>query len=123
MESDRVVSANDRNLAILISVTALGSIGIYFATRNSGFFSTSVVPVDSAAAADSTLHGADWNGALPIAIASDRAPLPSASDSRFGSAFSPPTSVIPAPMVPLPIDESASESRRFKASDASVSAH
>ena len=70
MESDRVVSANDRNLAILISVTALGSIGIYFATRNSGFFSTSVVPVDSAAAVDSTLHGADWNGALPIAIAS-----------------------------------------------------
>jgi hypothetical protein len=113
------VNASDRNLAILISVTALGAIGIYFAARNSVFFPQhGDAPLDSAAAIDSTLHGANWNGALPIATSPDQAPLPTAlpssSSSPFGSTNPPPLSAIPAPIVALPMDESVSEKQRAR---------
>jgi len=113
------VNASDRNLAILISVAALGAIGIYFAARNSAFFPKhGDAPIDSAAAIDSTLHGADWNGALPIATSTEQAPLPTAlpssSQSPFGSTNPPPLSAIPAPIVPLPMDEAVSEKQRAR---------
>ncbi|MEO7110145.1 MAG: hypothetical protein ABI183_06880 [Polyangiaceae bacterium] len=111
---------NDRRLALILLAVVFGSFALYLAARKSVFFpkANDERVADSAEAADSTLHGADWNGALPIATASGQPPLPtttpSSSASPFDSAHPPPLSAIPAPIVPLPMDDSVSEKQRAR---------
>jgi hypothetical protein len=119
MEGRHAVKSNDRNLALIISGVAVASIGIFMIARQSP-----LSPKDhddranDSPASSPALNGADWNGALPIATASGEAPTPttltSANTPPFDSAHPPPLSAIPAPIVPLPMDDSVSEKQRAR---------
>ncbi len=113
------MKSNDRNLALIISGAAVASIGIFIVARHSPLSPKDHVDrANDSPASSSALNGADWNGPLPVAAASGEAPspttLPSANAAPFDSAHPPPLSAIPAPIVPLPMDDSVSEKQRAR---------
>jgi hypothetical protein len=88
--------------------------------RNSPFSPKDHVdlPDDTSSPADSAMHGTDWKGPLPMAAASGDIPVPpviaSSSVSPYSSTNPPPLSAIPAPIVPLPLDENVSTQQRAR---------
>ena len=116
------MTPSDRKLALLAGLSAipLVVIGFFLATHHSAFSPKEHVdlPDDTSSPADSTLRGTDWKGPLPIAAASGDIPIPptapSSSAAPYSSTNPPPLSAIPAPIVPLPMDENVSAQQRAR---------
>ena len=116
------MTPGDRKLALLAGISAipLVAIGLFLATHHSPFSPKDHVdlPDDTSSPSDSPLRGTDWKGPLPIAAASGDIPIPptaaSSSTAPYSSTNPPPLSAIPAPIVPLPMDENISAKQRAR---------
>jgi hypothetical protein len=114
--------STNRKMVLLAAAASIPVvvIAVILFGRNSPFSPKDHVdlPVDTSSPADSSMRGTDWKGPLPTAASSGDIPVPpliaSSSASPYSSTNPPPLSAIPAPIVPLPLDENVSTQQRAR---------